>query len=114
MRAGAGGEQANLTTVFHAHNIIRAMCAAGHTTIHEKPSPGVYFWDVPPVFNLYLYSVCISSLYPWYPAVYPCIYPHPAILQQIHCILLYLTASSCIRTYLAVSSCIPLYLTVET
>ena len=36
-----------------------------------------------------------------------------AMLQQIHCIPLYPTASRCIRTYLAVSSCIPLYLTVS-
>ena len=45
--------------------------------------------------------------------LYPCIYLHLAILQQIHCILLYLTVSSCIHTYLAVSSCVPLYLTVS-
>jgi len=40
-------------------------------------------------------------------------YINLANLQQMHCILLYLTVSSCIRTYLVVSSCIPLYLTVS-
>jgi len=75
-----------------------------------KPSPGVYFWDVPPVFHLY--PACISP-YPWYP-VYPYIVDlYLAILQRVHCIPLCLTVSSCIRTYLAVSSCIPLYLTVS-
>jgi len=66
---------------------------------HNPPSPGVHFWDLPPVFHRY--PACIS-LYPRYPAVSL----YLAILQQIHCIPLYPTVSSCIRTYLAVSSCI--------
>ena len=48
--------------------------------------------------------------------LHPVIDPYLDVLQQIHCIPLYPTASSCIRTYLAVSSCIcriPLYLTVS-
>jgi len=80
--------------------------------LHEaEPSPGVYFWDLPPVFHLY--PACISR-YPWYPAVSLL---YLAILQQIHCIPLYLTVSGCIRIYLAVSSCIcciPLYLSCPT
>jgi len=76
--------------------------------------PGVYVWDVLPVFDLYPACLCLSP-YPWYPAVslYRSIYL--SILQQIHCIciLLYPTVSNCIRTHLAVSSCVPLYLTVS-
>jgi len=62
------------------------------------------------------YLVCISPV-PVYPnashrnlgiLLYRCIDPYLylAMLQQIHCILLYPTASSCIRTHLATSSCI--------
>ena len=82
-----------------------------------KPSPGgVYFWmsrlystRIPPVSHRILGI-----------PLYPCMYLHLAIVQQIsplylllllyltvtHCITVY-PASSCIRTYLAVSSCIP-------
>jgi len=72
---------------------------------------------LPVVFNLY--SACISP----YPLVFfsiplcPCVYLHlhPAILQQIHCIPLYLTVtvSSCIHTFLAVSGCVSPYPTAS-
>jgi len=64
-----------------------------------KPSPGVYFWDLPPVFHLY--PACISPY-----LRYSAVSLYLAILQQIHRIPLYPTVSSSIRTYLAVSSCI--------
>jgi len=72
-------------------------------SLHTEPSPDVYFWDVPRVFNLY--SAGISPPYPKDTAeslylnlsIY---YPHRAILQQIHGIPLYLNLySSCIHTY---------------
>jgi len=65
---------------------------------------------VPPVFNLH-FPLVSHRIPSWYPALYPCIYLHLAVLQQIHCILLYLTVSSCIRTHLA-ASCIQLFPTV--
>jgi len=41
-----------------------------------------------------LYSICIPPVSPpilgMYPPLYPCIYLYLAILQQIHCIPLYL------------------------
>ena len=71
---------------------------------YYKPSPDLYFWDVPPVFNLY--SACIS----------------PTVSLVSHCITVYLSTSSnfaagplypavshCIQLYPYVSSCIQLY-----
>jgi len=98
-----------------------------------KPSPNIYFWDIPPVFCIQpvfrLYQpqpvshrvlICVLG----YPAVslYPTSYLHLHLassttsinfLQQIHFIPLYLTVSSCmlmlyVHTYLA-DSCIQLY-----
>ena len=75
---------------------------AANAMLHEaEPSPGVNFWDLPPVFHLY--PACISR-YPWYPAVSLL---YLAILQQIHCIPLYPTV---IQLYPYVASCIQLYL----
>ena len=57
-----------------------------------------------------LYSICIippTSHRILSIPLYPCVYLHLAILQEIHCIPLYLNVSSCIRSYPAVSSCIP-------
>jgi len=78
--------------------------------------------DSPPLACIFgtsrLYSTCIPPVSHRILGIplYPCIFlnlVHLTILQQIHCIPLYLTASSCICTYLAISSCIPLYLTVS-
>jgi len=82
----------------------------GRVRIRKGALPWRVFMGCPaciqPVFRVYptlsLVSRCI-----------PCIYLHLTILQQIHCIPLYLTVSSSICTYLAVSSCIPFYLTVS-
>jgi len=76
-----------------------------HGHIHN---PGVYFG------MSRLYSTCIppASHRILVIPLYPCyVYLHLAVLQQIHCIPLYLT-DHCIQLYPYVSSCIPLYLIV--
>ena len=64
-----------------------------------KLTPGVYFWDIPPV--LHLYPACISP-YPWYPAV--SLYRY--ISSHFAADLLYPAVSRCIQLYPYVSSCI--------
>jgi len=87
----------------------------------------VYFWDVPPVcryFTCILYPACrlyltVSLWHLAHPAVccivYRFFYIYTSVLQQIHCISLYLPHRIQLYpyVYLAVSSCIPLYLTVS-
>jgi len=71
----------------------------GQNRIPIKPSPGVYFWDLPPVFHMYPPYI---SLYPWYPAVslYRSVSSHfapdPLYPAVSHCIQLYPYVSSCI------------------
>jgi len=69
--------------------------------------PGVSFWDIPPVLELY--PACISP-YPWYPAVSLYIYASSNFAASSHCIQLYSYVSIAVSNCIC---CIPLYLTVS-
>jgi len=100
---------ANGESMMVNNSTVKNMALTNYARSGARPPLECIFW-IPR-----LYSTCIPPVSHRILGIplYPCIYLHPAVLQQIHCILLYPAVSSCICTNLAVSSCIQLYLTVS-
>jgi len=87
-----------------------------YTCVERQPSPGVYFWDVPPVFHLYPACVCwcrriftyihihvSHRILAWYP-VYPCIDIDYISIHFAADPLLYPAVSHCIQLHPYVTS----------
>jgi len=113
--ARVGVVSGSAVSLLRAHLVVRrgwcACACVGMVWIGRgrgEPSPGVYFWDTPPIFHLY--PACISP-YPWYPVCLPVsIYIYPTTVS--HCIQkLYpyvaLAVSCCIPRCILVSHRIP-------